>query len=148
MAEPKMKEAQPHPVGHAMIADTLSTPILQCNLLEEIENLHKEDAWVKNTGPSSKTLVKYPDLRVVLLAMKKSMIMREHKAAARISIQTLAGRIHLTLQDREIDLPAGQLLTLDPDLTHDVEAVEDSAFLLTLSWRGLDSEASGTDAQK
>jgi quercetin dioxygenase-like cupin family protein len=148
MAEPKMKEAQPHSVGHAMIADTLSTPILQCNLHEEIENLHKEDAWLKNTGPSSKTLVKYPDLRIVLLAMKKNMIMREHKTTARISIQTLAGSIHLKLRDSKVDLPAGQLLTLDPDLTHDVEAVEDSAFLLTLSWRGLDSEASEADAQK
>ena len=141
-----MKEAQPQAVGHAMIGDTLSTPILQCNLLEEIESLHKEDAWVKETGPSSKTLVKYPDLRVVLLAMKKNMIMREHKTTARISIQTLSGHIHLKLQDRKVDLPVGHLLTLDPDLTHDVEAVEDSAFLLTLSWRGLDSDASGSDA--
>jgi quercetin dioxygenase-like cupin family protein len=148
MAEPKMKEIQPHAVGHAMIGDTLSTPIFQCNLLEEIENLHKEDAWVKDTGPSSKTLVKYADLRLVLLAMKKKMIMREHKTSARISIQTLTGRIHLKLQGRSIDLPAGELLTLDPDLTHDVEAVEDSAFLLTLSWRGTDSEASESGARK
>jgi quercetin dioxygenase-like cupin family protein len=148
MAEPKMKESQPHSVGHAMIGDTLSTPILQCNLDEEIENLHREDAWMKETGPSSKTLVKYPDLRVVLLAMKKNMIMREHKTSARISIQTLAGRIHLKLQDRKMDLPAGHLLTLDPDLAHDVEAVEDSAFLLTLSWRGVNSEASEADARK
>ena len=148
MAEPKMKEAQLQAVGHAMIGDTLSTQILQCNLLEEIENVHKEDAWVKETGPSSKTLVKYPDLRVVLLAMKKNMIMREHKTSARISIQTLTGRIHLKLQDRKVDLPVGHLLTLGPNLTHDVEAVEDSAFLLTLSWQGLHTEANEADAQK
>jgi quercetin dioxygenase-like cupin family protein len=148
MAEPKMKEAQPRSVGHAMIGDTLATPILQCNLLEEIQNLHKEDAWLKDTGPSSKTLVKYPDLRIVLLAMKKNMNMREHKTSARISIQTLAGHIHIKLPDRMVDLPAGRLLALDPCVPHDVEAQEDSAFLLTLSWRGMDSETCEADGQK
>jgi quercetin dioxygenase-like cupin family protein len=80
--------------------------------------------------------------------MKKNMIMREHKTSARISIQTLAGRVHLKLGDRTVDLPAGQLLALDPSLPHDVEADEDSAILLTLSWRGLDSEAPEAGTQK
>jgi hypothetical protein len=33
-----------------------------------------------------------------------------------------------------VDLPAGHLLALDQCVPHDVEAAEDSAFLLTLSW--------------
>jgi quercetin dioxygenase-like cupin family protein len=148
MPEPKMKESQPRSVGHAMIGDSLGTPILQCNLTEEIQNLHKEEAWVRETGPSSKTLVKHSDMRIVLLAMKKNMVMREHETSARISVQTLAGHIHLKLPDRTVDLPAGQLLALDPCVPHDVEAVEDSAFLLTLAWRGLDSETCETDGQK
>jgi quercetin dioxygenase-like cupin family protein len=139
MAEPKMKESQ-NPVGHAAIGESLDVPIFQCNLLDEIQTLHKEDTWLKETGPSSKTLVKHSDMRVVLIAMNKNMIMREHKTSARISIQTLSGHIHLKLADRMIDLPTGQLLALDPCVTHDVEANEDSAFLLTLSWRGLSSE--------
>ena len=73
------------------------------------------------------------------------MIMREHKTSARISIQTLAGHIHLKLADHTVDLPNGQLLALDPCVTHDVEAGEDSAFLLTLSWRGLSSETCEPD---
>jgi len=134
MTTPKMKESQRRSVGHAMIGDTLDTPILQCNLLEEIQNLHKEEAWLKSTGPSSKTLVKHSDMRIVLLAMKKNMCMHEHKTSARISVHTLIGRIHLKLPDRTVDLPAGHLLALDQSLPHDVEAAEDSAFLLTLSW--------------
>jgi quercetin dioxygenase-like cupin family protein len=148
MAEPKMKEASSNPVGHTEIADTLTTPILECNLLEEIQNLHKEDAWLKATGPSSKTLVKHADMRIVLIAMKKNVVMREHTTSARISVQTLAGHIHLKLADRTVDLPAGHLLALNPNVTHDVVADEDSAFLLTLSWRAEDSEAGETDAQK
>ncbi len=67
-----------------MIADTLGTPILQFDLFQEIQSLHKEEAWLQGAGPSSKTLVKHPDLRVVLLAMKKNTVMKEHSTAARI----------------------------------------------------------------
>jgi quercetin dioxygenase-like cupin family protein len=136
MAQPQKKELQISLVGHAMIGDTLGTPIFQCDLLEEIQNLHKEDAWLQGTGPSSKTLVKHPDLRIVLLAMRKKMCMHEHRTAARISMQTLAGHIRLRLPDRMVELPTGQMLVLDQCVPHDVEAEEDSAFLLTLSWQG------------
>ena len=145
MAQPKRKESQLNPVGHAMIGDTLGTPIVQCDLLAEIQSLHKEDAWLQGTGPSSKTLVKHPDLRIVLLAVRKKMCMHEHRTAARISVQTLTGHIRLRLPDRTVELPAGQLLVLDQCVPHDVEAEEDSAFLLTLSWRGQEAEICQTD---
>jgi quercetin dioxygenase-like cupin family protein len=143
MAQPMKTESQP--VGHALIGETLDTPVLQCDLLEEIQSLHKEDAWLQGTGPSSKTLVKHSDLRIVLLALKKNMTMHEHRTAARISVQTLTGHIRLRLPDRIVELPAGQLLVLDQCVPHDVEAEEDSAFLLTLSWHGRSSDPCETD---
>jgi len=145
MAEPRKKKSQPSTVGHAMIGDTLGTPILQCDLLEEIKGLHKEDSWLLGTGPSSKTLVKHPDLRIGLLAMRRKMSMHEHRTEARISLQTLAGHIRLRLPDRTVELPAGQLLVLDQCVPHDVKAEEDSAFLLTLSWHGRGSGTGDTD---
>lgn len=42
-------------------------------------------------------------------------------------------RIHLT--DRKVDVLAGHLLALDCGVLHDVEALEESALLLTISWR-------------
>ena len=148
MAQPKKKESQPRSVGHAMIGDTLGIPIIQCDLLREIQNLHKEEAWLQGTGPSSTTLVKHPDLRIVLLAMKKKMCMHQHSTAARISVQTLAGHIRLRLPDRTVELPAGQLLALDRCMSHDVEAEEDSAFLLTLSWPPKEDDKCESDQQK
>ncbi len=53
---------------------------------------------------------------------------------AEISVHTLNGHIRLHLPERVVDLPAGNLLALDQCVSHDVEASEDSAFLLTLSW--------------
>jgi quercetin dioxygenase-like cupin family protein len=136
MEQPKMKESEPSPVGHAMIGGTLGVPILQCDLVEAIQSLHQGVAWLQGTGPSSKTLVKHPDLRIVLLAMRKKMYMHEHTTSATISVQTLAGHIRLRLPGRTVELPTGQLLVLDQFVPHDVEAVEDSAFLLTLSRNG------------
>ena len=44
------------------------------------------------------------------------------------------------LPDRTVELPAGQLLVLDQCVPHDVEAEEDSAFLLTLHGKAKNAE--------
>jgi quercetin dioxygenase-like cupin family protein len=121
-------------VGHESIDGTLSGTLLQFDLAGELDRLHRDESWVQTTGRSSKTLVKYPDLRVVLIAMKANTRIREHTAAGRISVHSLNGHIRLHLPERVVDLPAGHLLALDQCVPHDVEAAEDSAFLLTLSW--------------
>jgi quercetin dioxygenase-like cupin family protein len=121
-------------VGHESIDGTLSGPLLQFDLASELDQLHRDESWLHPTGRSSKTLVKYPDLRIVLIAMKANTRMHEHMAAGRISVHSLNGYIRLHLPERVVDLPAGHLLALDQCVPHDVEAAEDSAFLLTLSW--------------
>ncbi len=79
------------------------------------------------------TLVKAPDFRIVLTALRPGTRVHEHQAGGRISIQTLSGRVRLHLPDQTVDLPAGHLLVLGPRIPHDVEALEASVFLLTLS---------------
>jgi hypothetical protein len=53
-----------------------------------------------------------------------------------ISVQTISGHIRMHVEEREFDLPAGHLLALEAAVPHDVEALEDSAFVLTVAWRG------------
>jgi quercetin dioxygenase-like cupin family protein len=103
------------------------------NLSKEIVQLHQEEPWLR-TGRNSKTLVKQPDFRIVLIALKKGARLEEHKADARISIHTLSGHTRLQLPQETIDLPAGHLLALDRALEHDLEALEESVILLTISW--------------
>lgn len=110
----------------------LENPILSFDLNAEIEQLRKENAW--QGGRNSKTLVKYVDFRVVLTVLKSKARLHEHKAAGRISVQAVAGHIRMHVQDNVYDLPAGHLLALERALPHDVEALEDSAFLLTIAW--------------
>lgn len=113
----------------------LAQPLVQFDLPAEIELLRHEESWQRETGRSSKTLVKQPDLRVVLIAMKANTEMKEHRAEGRITIQTIVGHVRLKLPEQTVAVPAGHLLALDRCITHDVEAVEESAFLLTICWQ-------------
>jgi quercetin dioxygenase-like cupin family protein len=120
--------------GHKFIEGTLDKPLLHLDLISELGRLREDESWKQPAGRSSKTLVKHPDLRIVLIAMKANTRMHEHTAAGRISVQTLSGHVRLHLPGQVVELPAGHLLALDECVPHDVEAAEESAFLLTLSW--------------
>jgi quercetin dioxygenase-like cupin family protein len=134
MATPQTKISQQPRAGHEFIEGTLDKPLLQFDLSREVAELHKDESWNQPAGRSSKTLVKHPDMRIVLIAMKAHTRMHEHTAAARISAHTLSGHVRFHLPEHVAELPAGHLLALDECVPHDVEAAEDSAFLLTLSW--------------
>ncbi|MGA8766116.1 MAG: cupin domain-containing protein [Candidatus Acidiferrales bacterium] len=134
MATATAKKSRRLRSGHEFIKGTLSRPLLQFDLNSELDQLRQDDSWVKSAGRSSKTLVKHADLRIVLIAMKANTRMHEHTATARISVQSLSGHIRVHLPEQVVDLPAGHLLALDQCVPHDVEATEESAFLLTVSW--------------
>jgi len=112
----------------------LASSLVQISIQEEVKQLHQQESWLRGTGRSSRTLVKYPDLRVVLVAMKANTRMKEHQTDARIAILTVAGHIRLHLPDATVELPAGHLLALDGAVAHDVEALKQSVFLLTIAW--------------
>jgi quercetin dioxygenase-like cupin family protein len=113
----------------------LAEPLLQIDFERELQQLRREDSWQRETGRSSKTLAKYPDFRIVLILMKSGSQMRQHRAEGRISIQQLKGQVRIHLADRKVTLSTGHLLVLDCGVLHDVEALEESALLLTISWR-------------
>jgi quercetin dioxygenase-like cupin family protein len=110
----------------------MAAAYLEFDLAREIESLHAEPGWA--TGHNAKTLVKYDDFRVVLTALRAGMRMPEHRTVGRISIQTVRGTIQVRAEGRTFELSEGRLLTLDRGVPHDVEAREDSAFLLTIAW--------------
>ncbi len=107
-------------------------PSLSFDLAEQIRQLRQEHYW--QSGRNSKTIVKYTDFRIVLTAVKAETTIHEHHSAGRISVQTVEGRIRMHAGGKEFDLPAGHLLVLDRAMPHDVVAIEDSAFLLTIAW--------------
>ena len=118
----------------------LADKLLHFDLSEELRHLREEDSWTRGSGRSSKTLAKYPDFRIVLVLMKSGSEMKEHHADARISIQTIQGRVRLQLPDQAVELGGGELMCLESGIHHDVKALEESAFLITVSWPGGSAE--------
>jgi quercetin dioxygenase-like cupin family protein len=97
------------------------------------EELRTEASYLRN-GQTARTLIRTPDLRIVVVALAAGKSISEHHADVTASVQTLSGHIRLQLPDRSIVVPAGQLLVLGAGLPHDVHAETDSTFLLTLGW--------------
>ena len=121
----------------------LAEPLLQIDMEQELQQLRQEDSWQRETGRSSKTLAKYPDFRIVLILMRGGTRMRQHRAEGRISIQQLKGRVRIHLEaHQKVELSAGKLLVLDCGVLHDVEALEESSLLLTISWRKVETDTS------
>lgn len=113
----------------------LGEEVIRHDIGNEVEKLKQAPSWLRESGRSSETLVKYDEFRIVLVRMKPGSYMSHHRAEGPISIQALQGRIRVHLPaDRTEDLKPGDLLTLDRCLEHDVEALDESAFLLTIAW--------------
>lgn len=112
-----------HPVGGATF-----------DLAAVEHEMRREDAYLRE-GHTARTLVREPDLRIVLVVMKAGARMAEHRAGETVSVHALSGHVRLRLPDKTVELPFGRLLVLEKGLRHDVEAIEESAFLLTLGWK-------------
>ena len=72
-------------------------------------------------------------LRMVLFAFEAGAGLPSHRAPGFVVIHTLRGRITVKTLNDTHDLAAGQLVMLDPEVVHDVTAVESSDMLLTVS---------------
>ena len=102
------------------------------DLNQEIADAASRKPW--QAGQYAKTLFKKHDFRIVLITMERGAHMKEHHADGTISVQVLNGKVRMNVGDRPYELTAGNLFTLAASIRHDVEALDDSAFLLTISW--------------
>ena len=113
-------------------ARQLAGAVLSFDLAQEIASLQQEESWHQGDR-NARTLVQEPGLRVVLTLLKEGARIREHRTDGSVTIQTLQGYVRLETPDETIDLLPGRLLTLRPGVPHDVDGVEQSAFLLTIA---------------
>jgi len=96
---------------------------LQCvRLGEQLERLRQEPTW-RTSGRNAITLAKEPALRVVLMLLGKGTKISEHQAAGPLTFHVLSG---------SVTFRAGELVVLEAAVEHEVEALEESACVLTL----------------
>lgn len=107
-----------------------------CFDLPGVEAELRSEAQYQRTGQAARTLVRTEDLRIVLIVLAQGARLAEHRAQETASIQVLSGAVRLSLPKRELEVKSGQCLVLKAGLSHDVEATEAAALLLTLGWSG------------
>ena len=104
---------------------------VEISLDDELEALRNSPEWL--TGIARKKLIQYPDFQMTLRRMKPNTRIPEHYNPGRICVQTVFGHIRMHAGGRTFDLPGGRCLVLDHAVIHDVEAIEESGFLLTVA---------------
>lgn len=85
-------------------------------------------------GRNSRTLSKHPDLRILLTALKAHAYVHEHYAAGSVAVQTIEGHLRMHIPGRTFDLKPGDMIVLEPAVPHDIEALTNSTYLLTIAW--------------
>lgn len=111
----------------------LDGPHLSFELGAETDRLRREVQW-RESGHNAITLAKYPDLRLVVTVLRAGVRMATHEPDERVAIQLLSGRLRVRAGLAAVEMRQGHLLAIDRGQAHEIEALEDSAFLLTVSW--------------
>lgn len=108
--------------------------------VREVDLAHAtKEAWaalkdIESGGNTARTLVKRPELRVVLMVLEKGAVIPEHTAEGDLTLHVLEGRVAVQVDGEHRRLHAGHLLAIEKLRPHAVEAFENSEVLLTLSW--------------
>ena len=94
----------------------VEVPLLHLQLSEQLERLRQEPTW-RTSGRNAITLAKEPALRVVLM----------------LTFHVLTGSVTFRAGARVESLGSGELIVLESTVAHEVEALEESACLLTIA---------------
>ena len=130
-----MKDVEDAFAGAQRPPEPTGSPFLLFELQSELHRLRTEDhPW--QAGRNAKILVKHPDFRILLIGLRAGTHIAEHRAAGSISVQTISGHVLIRAAGRAFDLPEGQLLALEREVPHDLEALAESAVLVTIAWPG------------
>ena len=121
-------EEEPTTPGH-------EPPASACKftLIQEIDELRNASQY-RSSGHAARTLFKRPELRIVLIVLRQDAELKAHRTNQPVSIQTLMGRIAVALPDGGMVQDIGGLIVIEPGVVHNVKALTDSAFLLSMPW--------------
>ncbi len=85
-------------------------------------------------GIVSKPLLDAGKCKQVLFSMDRGQQLTRHTSALLATIHVLGGRIRCVVAQKEHEMTGGDWLLLPPNTPHEVQAIEPSRFLLSLTW--------------
>jgi quercetin dioxygenase-like cupin family protein len=102
--------------------------MLTFKVADEIARLKSTSEW-KSGDRHAINLVKNAPLNMLLMVLKKGARLHEHRTKGPLVLQVLSGAIRFTA-GTEQPVSAGEMLALDRNIVHEVEALEESAIII------------------
>jgi quercetin dioxygenase-like cupin family protein len=130
---PATTEPRDQPIVHPA-----AFPIARFDLEEEVRRMRASHT---RNGHLGKTLLRAADIRIVLVTLHAGAQIPPHHTDGSLTIQALDGRVIVSVLESTYDLGPGQLLSIEREVPYGLAAVDDSAILLTIAWRGTRSQA-------
>lgn len=109
----------------------LRAPLLTFSIGKKIVQLKKETAWI-NGDRNAVTLQKNSNLRVVVISLHKGATLHEHKVEGPITLFVLSGKMNFIAGEEKVIVGSNEFIVLEKATPHDVEALEDTTFILTI----------------
>jgi len=109
----------------------LDQPLMAFAIAEEISKINADQRTTKQRKRSA-VLAKNEHVRIVLAVLERGEALQEHETEGQITVTVVHGAICFDALQERVRLTAGGLLTLRPGIRHSVEALEDSAFVITV----------------
>ena len=104
--------------------------MMSITIADEIARLKEKPEW-SSEDRLAVSLVKDGALNVLLMVLRKKAQLKEHRTRGPIAVHVLSGVICFSTGTEQATLSAGSMVALDRDVLHSLEALEDSAVLLT-----------------
>ncbi len=113
--------------------DSLATlPMAVFDLRSSLDKIKNDGPW-KSGKRGSITLLNSREMRIVLVALQANASIQSHQVDSPFSLQMIEGEIEFRAGSSATPLKEGDLITVQPQTRHDIRALKESAFLLTLA---------------
>jgi quercetin dioxygenase-like cupin family protein len=104
--------------------------MMTVKLADEIARLKSTAEWTSGDRHAV-SLVKDDALNVLLMMLKKGSHLHEHRTKGPITVQVVSGSIRFSGGSDQRIISAGEIVALDRGIAHSLEALEESALILT-----------------
>lgn len=103
--------------------------MLSINLMNETARLRAKPEW-SSVDRLAVSLVKDDALNILLMVLKPGARLAEHRTKGPIAVHVLSGKVRFVAGSENAELSPGTIAALDREVTHELEALEESVVLL------------------
>lgn len=125
--------SQPRSGSNARVGRPMNGEALKFHIDDELHHLDQEQEHLSG-GRAAKTLTKEETLRVTLVRANAGTTIEPSANAGGASLQVLRGKLQIQMVGGMVEAGPGDLVILPHNLQDPIQALQDSAFLLTIAW--------------